>query len=181
MVGKGSILISEPYLGDPNFERTVLLICEHTDEGSLGFVLNKPSVITVESVIPDLEDFSDVLYLGGPVGQDSVNFIYKGNGEIENSLPIGNGFFLGGEFEQLLEMVNLKQLSPADFRFFSGYSGWSPGQLQKEMEENTWITGNLSIEQVFQIEPQKMWQEILKSMGGKYRMYSNFPIDPRLN
>lgn len=180
MLRRGKILISEPYLGDDNFERTVILLCEHNGEGSLGFVLNKPSVVTVESIL-ELEGFSQSVMIGGPVSQDSVHFVYTGKAIFEHSLEVTDTLHLGGSFEKLQEMANLKLVNPQTFKFFLGYSGWAPGQLEKEMEENSWIVSEINVCQVFDMKPEKMWQEILRDMGGKYKMYSNFPEDPRLN
>src|ERR1700757_4931760 len=101
MVNKGSLLISEPYLGDPNFERTVILICENNDSGTVGFVLNKPSILTLDSVLFDIQDFKEMLYVGGPVSQDSLHFIYRNNQQVEDSVEIGENLYWGGNFEQL--------------------------------------------------------------------------------
>lgn len=181
MVGKGKILISEPYLGDPNFERTVILLGEDNEDGSFGFVLNKPSPVLVEQVLPDLEGFDQKVFIGGPVANDSLYFINKGDVLVNDSFEIGEGIFWGGNYDHLVELSNLKMVNPEDFVFFLGYSGWSEGQLRAEMEEAAWIIGNTPLKEVFEIVPEKMWQEILKRMGGKYKMYSNFPIDPKLN
>jgi putative transcriptional regulator len=181
MVGKGSILISEPYLGDPNFERTVIVVVEDSEEGTVGFIMNKPSVMTVDSVITNLDSFTQEVFVGGPVAQDSLHFIYKGEPVVEDSVELGTELYWGGNFEHFLELARLKVLNPLNFRFFLGYSGWAQGQLKTEISENSWILGNTKIEEVFEMEYDKMWQSILKNMGGKYKMYSNFPTDPRLN
>jgi len=180
MVGKGKILISEPYLGDPNFERTVILICEDTKEGSGGFVLNKPSNLLVNGVIKELDTFSQTIFIGGPVAPDSLHFLYKGKPVVKDSLEIAEGIFWGGDYEHFIELANLKLLVPEDFKFFLGYSGWEEGQLESEISEKVWITRNFELD-MFTMKAEIMWKDILKSMGGKYKMYSNFPIDPKLN
>jgi putative transcriptional regulator len=181
MINKGNILISEPFLGDVNFERTVILICEHNEEGALGFVLNKPTVITLDSVIAEIKEFEEFLYLGGPVQQDSLHFIYRNKEYLEGSVKLADNLYWGGNYEQLTDLINDKNLDPNDFRFFLGYSGWSVGQLEDEMESKSWIMGEINSDEIFDTDPNDLWRGILKGMGGKYKMYSNYPIDPRLN
>jgi putative transcriptional regulator len=179
--GKGDLLISEPFLPDPNFERTVVLLCEHNEEGAFGFVLNKPSLVTMEEVLEDVSDFKEQIYVGGPVQQDTLHFIHRSS-ILEDKIDINDGLFWGGNFEQLMIMINTKQINTNDFRFFLGYSGWSSGQLMEELEQNSWIVyQGATPEQVFDQNPDILWKEVLNKMGGKYKMFSNYPIDPRLN
>jgi putative transcriptional regulator len=180
-VKQGSILISEPFLGDQNFERTVILVCEHNEEGTLGFVLNRPTEITFDSVINLIREFNEVLYIGGPVQQDSLHFIYRNKEYVEGSVQIADNLFWGGNYEQLLILINENTIVPGDFRFFLGYSGWGEGQLEQEMEKNSWIIGEATTQELFDTNPPDLWRVVLKGMGGKYKMYSNYPTDPRLN
>ncbi len=181
MVGKGKLLIAEPFLGDPNFERSVILLCEDNETGTLGFVLNKPSIVMVNDVLEDMDGFDQPIYIGGPVDQDCINFIYTGGDIVEDSVEIGEGVFMGGDFDQLFELARYGKLNPDNFRFFLGYSGWDVDQLAMEMNEKTWIIGNTDLKDVMRMDPPSMWHSVLKNMGGKYKMYSNYPIDPRLN
>jgi len=181
MVSKGNILISEPYLGDENFERSVILICENNEDGTVGFILNKPTTITLDSVLEDVKTEQNVLYLGGPVQQDSLHFIYRNKEYLEGSIKIGEDLFWGGDYEQLIDLINTSQVDTSDFRFFLGYSGWGEGQLDSEMQQNAWIIGKADTDDLFDIPSNELWRNILKSMGGKYKMYSNYPIDPKLN
>lgn len=178
---KGRLLISEPFLPDPNFERTVILLCEHNEQGSFGFVLNKPSLLRMSDVLDDTGSYSEVLYVGGPVQQDTLHFIHR-SAELEGGLEIAKGIYWGGNFEAVSAMLKQDLIQSDDFRFFLGYSGWGAGQLQSELEQNSWIVSNkVTPEQIFETEPEILWKEILKNMGGKYKMFSNYPIDPRLN
>lgn len=179
---RGDLLISEPFLPDPNFERTVVLLCEHNAEGSFGFVLNKPSLLKYNDVIDGVGDFNVPLFIGGPVQQDTLHFIHRAGSVIEDSVEISSGIFWGGNYEQLQSLIDTKQIKPQDFKFFIGYSGWGAGQLEMEMKEKTWIVSNVANPmQVFDMDPDKLWKVVLKNMGGKYKMISNYPIDPRLN
>ncbi len=180
--GKGDLLISEPYLPDPNFERSVILLCEHNEEGSFGFVLNQKSKLSLAEVIEDAPDAELPLFIGGPVQQDTLHFIHRSAKLSEESREIAEGVYWGGDFEQLLFLLDTGQISADEVRIFIGYSGWSPGQLVDELEAKSWIVNkNTRPEFIFDYSYDELWREILKNMGGRYRMFSNFPTDPRLN
>jgi putative transcriptional regulator len=178
---KGRLLISEPFLPDPNFERTVVLLCEHNEEGSFGFVLNKPSILKVNEVMEDIAVFENIVYVGGPVQQDTLHFIHR-NAAVNNAVEIAGHVFWGGDFENLILLCDTKQISANDIRFFLGYSGWGPGQLDTELEQDSWIVCDFVTDQLlFDTDPQVMWRKALENMGGRFSMYSNYPTDPRLN
>jgi putative transcriptional regulator len=178
---KGRLLISEPFLPDPNFERTVVLLCEHNEEGSFGFVLNKPSILKVNEVMEDIAVFENIVYVGGPVQQDTLHFIHR-NAEVNNAVEIAGHVFWGGDFENLILLCDTKQISANNIRFFLGYSGWGPGQLDTELEQDSWIVCDFVTDQLlFDTDPQIMWRKALENMGGRFSMYSNYPTDPRLN
>jgi putative transcriptional regulator len=178
---KGSILVSEPYLADPNFERTIILLCEHNAEGSFGFVLNKPSQAKITDLIEGMKNFDDTVYVGGPVQQDTLHYIHRLD-TLEDAVEIGNGIYWGGNFEQLNLLLLSQKLTDADLKFYLGYSGWSEGQLEEELKANSWIVSdNVDEKLVFETNPEIMWQMALKAMGGRFSVYSNYPVDPRLN
>ncbi|UII30939.1 YqgE/AlgH family protein [Fulvivirga ulvae] len=179
--GKGSLLISEPFLPDPNFERTVVLLCEHSDEGSFGFVLNKASAVALDEIVEDIRDFSQPVYIGGPVQQDTLHFIHKAD-YLEGGVEVGNGLYWGGNFEQLMILIDTKQIKADDFRFFIGYSGWGSGQLEEELKAESWIVANYATpDLVFAENGENLWKVVLKQLGGRFNVYSNYPTDPRLN
>ncbi|MBZ0204469.1 MAG: YqgE/AlgH family protein [Ignavibacteria bacterium] len=178
---KGKILISEPFLNDPNFKRTIILLTEHSEEGSVGFVLNKPTEYKINKVIEDFPDFDSVVYYGGPVQLNTLQFIYRGENLIENSIEIMPGLFWGGSFDILKTLIEANAVSPNDFRFFIGYSGWDDGQIEEEMNINSWIVTETSIDNIFSEEPDKLWREILKSMGKKFAILASFPENPSVN
>jgi putative transcriptional regulator len=177
---KGRLLISEPFLPDPNFERTVVLLCEHNEEGSFGFVINKPSILKLSEVMEDIRQ-DDVVFVGGPVQQDTLHFLHR-NTNIENAVKICGDIYWGGDFENLMTHLDTAKLKPSDLRFYLGYSGWGPGQLESELEDDSWIVCNfVTDELLFDTEPTEIWKKALDSMGGRFSMYSNYPVDPRLN
>lgn len=178
---KGRLLISEPFLTDPNFERTVVLLCEHNDDGSFGFVINKPSIVRVNEVIEDVAKVNDLVFIGGPVQQDTLHFLHR-NSELENAIAIREGIYWGGDFEKLVTQIDTAQLKHADIRFYLGYSGWGPGQLAEELEEDSWIVCDfVTDELLFDTQPDLIWRKALGNMGGRFSVYSNYPVDPRLN
>lgn len=179
---KGDLLISEPFLPDPNFERSVILLCEHNEEGSLGFVLNKPTEHQLKDVLEESSSADLPLYQGGPVQLNTLHFIHRTPNLISEGNPVRDDIIWGGDFEQLLSLINTHQFNPNDIRFFVGYSGWAPGQLEEEMKEDSWfVYQQTSAHDVFDASATDLWRKVLKNMGGKYRMFSNYPTDPRLN
>ena len=179
---KGDLLISEPFLADPNFARTVILLCEHNDDGSLGFVLNKKAQVKLNELIEGVGDRQDDIYVGGPVQQNTLQFIHRNDGLIEGGIEVRDGVFWGGNFEQMLTMMESKLIKPDDIKFFVGYSGWVSGQLKSELEINSWIISrNVNIDQIFDTDVNSLWKEVLNTMGGKFKIVANFPVDPRLN
>jgi putative transcriptional regulator len=178
---KGHLLISEPYLGDPNFDRTIILLCEHGLEGSFGFVLNKPGETTVGEVMEELAKIKSPVFIGGPVQQDTLHYVHR-LADLPDAIPVADGIFWGGSFEQLMARIDIGRVTATDIRFFLGYSGWSPGQLDEEMVAKSWIVSNRVSEQVlFETPSEAMWKEVLRQLGGRFRMYANYPVDPRLN
>ena len=179
---KGCLLISEPFLPDPNFERTVVLICEHNIDGTVGFVLNKPSTKMLPDAVDEAQNFDVPLYVGGPVQQDTLHFIHYGNLQIDDRQEVQPGIFWGGNYEQLLTAINVRKVNKDQVRFFMGYSGWSAGQLEHEIAEGSWIVHpQADINQVFHQTAELLWREVLKDKGGRYKAFSNYPTDPRLN
>ncbi|MCV9386362.1 YqgE/AlgH family protein [Reichenbachiella ulvae] len=179
---KGDFLISEPYLPDPNFERTVVLLCAHGQEGSFGFILNKLANLQFDDVIKEVSEYPENLYIGGPVQQDTLHFIHRCDDPEVGGQDIGGGLFWGGNFDRVLQKIQLGLMPVNDFRFFVGYSGWDVGQLDEELEAKSWIVyKNAKANQVFDTDPSQLWQTALSELGGKFEMFSKYPTDPRMN
>ncbi len=180
-ISAGIILISDPFLKDPNFRRTAVLICDHQEEGTFGFVLNRQYDQPLGELITDLTDNNFPVYYGGPVQVDTVHFLHTCPDLIPGGFEIADGIFWGGDFEEVIKLLIEKKLKQTDIRFYIGYSGWSEGQLENEMKEKAWITcpGNKKL--VFHKQPDMIWGEALRSLGGEYAQMINYPIDPQLN
>jgi putative transcriptional regulator len=178
---KGRLLLSEPYLADPNFERTVILLTEHNEDGSVGFILNKPSESQVSEVMEDLRGLDAPIFIGGPVQQDTMHFIHV-YPDLEDAIELEQGLYWGGNFDQLLIKVETGEFTLAGIKFFLGYSGWSPDQLQEELKLNSWIVSDrISHELIFETLPDQMWKRAMQELGGRFTVYSNYPADPRMN
>lgn len=174
-------MLSEPYLADPNFERTTVLLTEHNDNGTVGFILNKPSDSRVGEIMEDLKGLDSRIFIGGPVEQDTLHYIHR-IATLDDAIEIQPGLFWGGNFDQLISMVDTHQVLITDIKFFLGYSGWSPGQLDEELKIESWIVSDLTTEQlVFETDPEQMWKQAMRDLGGRFTVYSNYPADPRMN
>lgn len=175
----GDLLLAEPFMKDENFKRGVILLCEHNEEGSFGLVLNRKLDFNVTDVLPEFPVDDIELFYGGPVGQDTMHFVHTCGNMIENAREIQDGIFWSGNFEQITMLLETKVIRPDQIRFFIGYSGWSAGQLEEEMERNSWIIGR-DIPDI--LMPQDgLWEHVLRQMGGDYEFVSTFPEDPQLN
>lgn len=180
-IKKGEFLIAEPFLNDPNFERSVILLCEHTENGSLGFVINQETNLFLGDVLEENVYPEIPLYLGGPVEKNTLHFLHRRPDLIPESLEVHKGIYWGGNFEKAKTELNAFHLNSEDIRFFVGYSGWSAGQLEEEMNQKTWIPTPSDPEFLFDTPPKNFWREVLKRMGGEYRAIAHYPIDPSLN
>ena len=178
-IQKGDLLVAEPFMKDPNFKRTVTLMCEHNEEGSLGLILTRPSIFRVNEMLSDFPAFQGDVYYGGPVGMDRLNFIHSYGDLIEGAFPIKGNLYWNGNYEQLKELVREKKIMPHNIRFFVGYAGWGAGQLQEEMQDDSWIICR-DYPEIFKMS-EYMWQEVLEKMGGKNKLISQLPEDPNLN
>jgi putative transcriptional regulator len=178
----GNLLISEPFLQDENFVRSVVLLCEHNSEGSFGLVLNKPSILHLSELVEELSFLESEILVGGPVEQNTLHFIYFGEKKLEGSISIGEGLWWGGDFEGLVENLKIGSMASDSVLFFIGYSGWGSGQLSDELSEKTWIISDSKIDlKVLKNTPDELWREVLKNMGGEFKVMANYPLDPRLN
>ena len=182
-IKRGSVLISEPYLSDPNFSRSVVLVIETGEDGHFGLVLNQQ---LLESKLSDflnldLDKGNPDVYFGGPVEPESLHYIHTLGDRVKGSIKITDSLYYGGEFEHLKMLLELGELGENDVRFFIGYSGWSKGQLEQEQKVNSWLVSNLEHLNVFEKDSEKLWQNVLRNMGGKFKVISNYPIDPNLN
>jgi len=176
----GCLLIAEPFMGDTNFERSVVLICEHNPQGTFGLVLNQPTDLILSDVIEDITPDLP-LFMGGPVQQNTLHFIHRRPDLIDDSINITNGLYWSGNFEEIKRAVNVGTLTERDARFFIGYSGWGAGQLASELAQKSWIVSSTDAGFLFDTPASEFWRGVLKRMGGEYKSIAHYPVDPRLN
>ncbi|MEE9407708.1 MAG: YqgE/AlgH family protein [Polaribacter sp.] len=180
-INKGKLLIAEPsILSDSSFNRAIVLLTEHTENSSVGFILNRPLNYSLKDLIPDI-DCSFPIYQGGPVEQDNLYFVHKIPELIPESIEVSNGIFWGGNFSSLKDLLNNKLIETSDIRFFLGYSGWSKNQLKDEMNQNSWFIAENDFENIFSIEEEDLWKNKLLQKGGNYKLWANAPSDFNLN
>jgi putative transcriptional regulator len=176
----GQLLIAEPFLSDPNFARSVILLCEYGEEGSVGFVLNRPTELTLGDLLPELYAPAPSVSQGGPVQLDTLHMLHR-IPEILGGKEIAKGIYWGGSYEALQDMISQNIYQPGEMKLFLGYSGWSPGQLEKEMEEGSWLVADINPEILFDTEPEMVWKKAIELLGKDYAILANMPLNPQLN
>jgi len=179
--GAGVLLIADPFLKDPNFMRTVVLLTEHRDDGTIGFVLNRQYENTLDELLPEVEGQKLPVYYGGPVQMNTIHFLHRYPEEIPGGIEVMKGVYWGGDFDSVVDLINRGNADPEKIRFYIGYSGWSSGQLETEMAEKTWLTVEATRRLIFHPNAEEIWKDSLKHLGGDFEMMVNFPIDPQLN
>lgn len=180
-ITKGTLLIANVALQDPNFKRTVVLLCEHNEQGTFGLVLNRPLDLYLPDVLEEFDEWEAPLWLGGPVQTNTLHVLHTIGERIEGSIEVADGVFWGGDYEEIRELIRLKVLDKTNLKFFLGYSGWGAGQLEDEMQSGSWYLAKASQQVVFSEPHDKMWRRVLRAKGGDYAYIANIPEDPRLN
>lgn len=177
----GSILISEPSLKDRFFNRAVVLLADHSTEGSFGIILNKPLDTKFNDIVKDFPNFDSRLFLGGPVNTENLFFLHRKGNLIQNSIEIKEGLYWGGDIEDVKRLIESKLLNTKDIRFYIGYSGWSENQLEEELKETSWLVDDPNIQNLINISSSEMWRNSVMNLGKEYEIWANFPEDPSMN
>jgi putative transcriptional regulator len=166
---------------DDHFTRSVIYLCEHNEEGSFGFILNSTLEVKLHEFTSTFPDNNAVVGFGGPVDRDQLFFIHTIS-SLSSNIPIANGIFMGGDYEEMLEQMARNEVSISDVRFFIGYTGWGPHQLQEELNAKAWIVAapppSFSL---MRTRDETLWKSILSELGGKYRLMAEYPLNPSDN
>jgi putative transcriptional regulator len=178
---QGRVLISEPFLSDSYFKRSIVFLTEHNEEGTVGFVLNKPVNIPVNEILDDFPDLETEISIGGPVGTNTVHYIHTLGNIIPKSVRVYKEIFWGGDFEVLKGLIKSGKIRKNQVRFFVGYSGWRPKQLENEIKENSWVITEMDPSIIMENRSENIWKETLKKLGRKYKLWTNFPENPGMN
>lgn len=178
---RGKMLISEPFLRDATFGRSVVLLVDHNPEGSMGIIVNKQLPILLNDIIKEFKYIDDIpLYRGGPIGVDTLFYLHTLS-DIPGALPVNEKLYLNGDFDSIKKYVLQGNAINGHIRFFLGYSGWEYEQLKEEIKENTWIVSEEENSYLMNEEASHMWKRALKELGSKYETWSRFPQVPSLN
>lgn len=181
-VTKGKVLIAEPFMLDPNFKRSVVLICDHEHkDGTVGFILNKPISMSINELIGDFPEFDSKVYYGGPVSTDTIHYVHNVGELLDDSIQVQQGLSWGGDFDKLKFLITNELIVPSNIRFFVGYSGWSKGQLEEEMKIGSWVVSDMDPNYAFKTKPKELWQKVLNNKGNTYTVIAQMPEGTSLN
>lgn len=181
-IKNGTILLSEPFMEDDLFKRSVCLICDHNGtDGTFGFLINRNTEQKVCDLVDDLTNVDAFVYYGGPVANDSLYYIHTNLPPLNDAHKISDNLYWGGDFEQLKVLLKNNEIDLKTIKFVVGYSGWDPNQLRKEIIENSWIVNNEINEEMVFSQSKYLWHETMQSMGGIYKTMATFPEQPDLN
>ena len=178
---KGKVLISEPFLADSFFNRTLVYLTEHTEKGSVGFIINKSLDIRVNDAIEGFSSWDEKLTMGGPVAPDTLHYLHTLGEIVTDSVWISGNIFWGGNIDDIKELITGGKANEGDIRFFLGYSGWGEGQLERELKENSWVIGTVSPDVVMKYREEDVWKRVLRNMNKKYSLWAEFPESPEMN
>ena len=181
----GSLLAASPDLLDPNFMHALVLMCQHTDEGAYGLVVNRPADVTVDALLPDHPVLGGELFpvfTGGPVGLDTLQFLHRAGETIPGGLPLDDGLWLGGDLDALASVISEDPSGARrHVRLIVGYAGWGAGQLDAELATGSWLPTALSTELVFEEDQQGVWRRAVRSIGGEADGLADLPPDVSWN
>jgi putative transcriptional regulator len=177
---RGKLLIAGATLPDPNFARTVVLICEHTDDGALGLVLNRVGELLVEESAPELLELSGehaTIDEGGPVQPDALLVLAEFEDPSIAAVPVVGNVGLMGDGSRIEDLIGLTRRA----RVFAGYAGWGPGQLDAELARDDWFVAPAGIDDIFDTDAEELWRRVLSRKGGHFAVVATMPIDPSVN
>ena len=179
-VPPGSLLLSVPQLMDPNFMHSVVLVVEHSAEGAYGLVLNRPLEMAVQDLFREHEELADCtesIYQGGPVSTEALQFIHRLPDQIPGGLPFGDGNYLGGNGEELIQTLGDAGACKS-LRLFLGYSGWGAGQLEEELAVGSWVVAPHDPDLLFsESHSEVLWRSAMRSLGSEGDLLSRMPPD----
>ena len=179
--GKGKILISEPFLPDTFFNRSIVYLTDHNPKGSVGFILNKKLDIKICDAVSGFEGWNENLNMGGPVAPDTLHYLHNLGHLIPKSVRVDGDIYWGGDIGIIRKLIQSSTINQSQIRFFLGYSGWSAGQLERELKENSWVIAKVKSDTIMNSRGLDTWKRVLRSFKNKYRMWADFPESPEMN
>ena len=180
----GVLLVAEPFLREECFNHAVITLIDFSsDDSALGLVLNKPTGYTLGETVSDIDNALEIpIYCGGPMSCDRMFYIHSLPDEVPGGKPIGKDLYLGGDFDAVKQYINMGLPTKGHIRFFIGYSGWSVGQLKKEIDNHVWaVAPRPANKEILREDGDSFWYRTVRSMGKKYRNWLYHPLDPQCN
>ncbi|MEQ8908792.1 MAG: YqgE/AlgH family protein [Vicingaceae bacterium] len=178
---KGRFLVSEPFMDDPYFKRSVVFLTEHNDEGTVGFILNQPLDIKLSDILVDFPDFDANVFLGGPVQPQNLFYLHRKGELIPESVKVNEDIYWNGNFESLKAMIQQGEIDPLEIKFFLGYSGWDRDQLRDELSGDSWFVQESNSEIILDSSEADLWKKVMQQAENDIALMANFPENPNLN
>jgi putative transcriptional regulator len=180
-VKSGKVLLAEPFLIDPNFRRSAVLLCEHGEAGSVGFVMNRRLKVKIHDLIQGFPKFKAPVFQGGPVGQDTIHYFHNVGELLEESHEIIPGVYWGGDFNKLKFLIDQELIQPHNIRFFVGYSGWDEGQLLSELDYGSWVVADMDPNYLFKTNYRQLWTQVMYNKGDVYTVIAQMRDEVNYN
>ncbi|MFT4759470.1 MAG: putative transcriptional regulator [Paraglaciecola sp.] len=174
-ISTGKVLLADPFMQDSNFKRAAILLTDYSEDGSVGFILNKQLDMNIEALVADFPDFDSVVFYGGPVQTDTIHYIHNLGDVLEKSTKIGEDIYWGGDFKKLKVLIGAGVVQPENIRFYVGYSGWSEGQLEEELEGGSWVLADMDADYLFEGKHEELWTQIMNSKGNAFEVIAQMP------
>ena len=178
---QGQLLIAHPLLNDGFFNRSVIYLSSHNEEGAVGFCMNFKTQFLLRDVRPHINNGNFPIYEGGPVNKNQLFFIHTLGHDVPDTYAVSNNLFVGGDFNELLHMIEHGSVKTNQVRFFAGYSGWSSGQLEEEIRRGHWMLNEPAENDLLDLETDSLWGNELSSIKESYSIFANFGNDPGMN
>ena len=175
-------MLAEPFMLDDNFKRAAVLLVDHNEvEGSIGFVLNRESTVSIDELVDDFPEFKSTVYIGGPVGRDTVHYLHRKPDLILGSDQVADGVYWGGDYQRLKMLIKAKLIDPRDIRFFVGYSGWSPDQLAQELASGSWVPADMDPNYLFKTPADHLWSQVMDHKGNAFSVIADMQDEATYN
>jgi putative transcriptional regulator len=178
---KSHLLIAQPLLNDGFFNRSVVYLTDHNEDGSLGFILNFKTHFMLRDVRPQVKHGNFPIYEGGPVGKNQLYFLHNLGHNISDSVKVAEHLYFGGDFNELLHLIDHGKVKHNDIRFFAGYCGWREGQLDRELQQKSWFVQPTTSMTVLTNEAEELWEQELNNQKSSLSIFANIGHDPSLN
>lgn len=177
----GSVLLAEPFMLDANFKRTAILLAEHGETGTLGFIMNRPVGMKITELVNDFPEIDANVYFGGPVQTDTLHYLHNAGELLADANEVAPGIYWGGDYEQLKFLIKSELILTQDIRFFVGYTGWSHGQLVDEFRYGSWVSAPMDQNYLFNTPADDLWSRIMDNKGEAFSIIADMPDEVNFN